>query len=259
VRPDCAGARRLLAAYLETTAEFARLCGLACLDARGPRYAPEALMEALRPLRSRQGKLGRGGDDAAVEEAIAHVFGAGAGRLMEVLRRGDEAASAPAASEPAAPVRGAEASVTAALEGLATLQSQGDLTPMQRDYIQALVLAVLRGRAEAPPGEGGAATLHTIATLLARTGPTLTEDAWDWIAREEDAELLQFLTALAALDDAGAELGLVRRALFENRCICRFALGVLQADANRTGVPHAAGPPVTVPSPPPVTEPEGQR
>ena len=52
--PDCEGALRLLAAYLEATRDLGRLCGLACLDARGPRYAPEALMvRCLKYRRSR--------------------------------------------------------------------------------------------------------------------------------------------------------------------------------------------------------------
>jgi hypothetical protein len=215
-RPDEAGALRLMAAHLDATRDVGRLCGLACLDARGPRYAPEALMTALATLRARPGGLGRV-DDAAIEQALALVFGAGAARLMEVLRRREDAKEPP--EVPAASGGAAD------LEALATLPSPGDLTALQREHVHALALVAGGLQAdERAPAAGGAA-LQALATLLARSGPTLTEDAWDWIAREDDADLMRFLAALAALDDPGAELALVRRALFENRALCRYALG----------------------------------
>jgi hypothetical protein len=213
-RPEEPGALRLLGAYLEATRDLGRLCGLACLDARGPRHTPEALMAALALLRA-QGS--RGLDDASVEQALALVFGADGARLVEVLKR-CEAASTPAA--PASEARGEP------LEGLATLPSAGDLTPLQREHVRALVAEAL---ARAKPGcaVGG---LHAMATSLALTGPTLTEDAWDWITREPEADLVDFMTALASLelDEIAAA---VRRALFENRALCRYALGALHDDA----------------------------
>jgi hypothetical protein len=225
VRPDGPGALRLLAAYLEATRDLGRLCGLACLDARGPRYTPEALMKALASLSAQQGGgLGRL-DEATVEQALALVFGAGAGRLVEVLRHHQAAPATPAAPT-GGPSGGMSAEIeglaSAEIEGLATLPSKGDLTPLQRERVHALVVEAL---ARAKPGcaVGG---LHTMATSLALAGPTLTEDAWDWITREQDATLVDFVTTLATLQ-LDAELGAVRRALFENQRLCRYALDVL--------------------------------
>lgn len=90
----------------------------------------------------------------------------------------------------------------------------------------------------------GASPLHALATSLARSGPTLTEDAWAWMTREEDPDLLSFLTALAALD-AHAGLGTVRRALLESRVLRHYALGALRNEALMAAVEariQAAGP-----------------
>jgi hypothetical protein len=63
---------------------------------------------------------------------------------------------------------------------------------------------------------------RTIAAILARSGPTLTEDAWAWIQREDDVGVLRLLLGLAMLDPGGPP-ALARRALFENRALCRHA------------------------------------
>lgn len=176
-------------------------------------------MKALASLSAQQGGgLGRL-DEATVEQALALVFGAGAGRLVEVLRHHQ---AAPAT--PAAPTGGPSGGMSVEIEGLATLSSTGDLTPLQRERVHALVVEAL---ARAKPGcaVGG---LHTMATSLALAGPTLTEDAWDWITREPEADLVDFMTALASLE-LDETFAAVRRALFENRRLCRYALGVVQA------------------------------
>ena len=66
--------------------------------------------------------------------------------------------------------------------------------------------------------------------MLARGGPILTEDAWDWIDREDDPDLCAFLAALATLEPADAEGAALRRALLENRALCRYAAGVSRGD-----------------------------
>jgi hypothetical protein len=64
---------------------------------------------------------------------------------------------------------------------------------------------------------------RTVAALLAVGGPTLTEDAWDWIDREEDPETCRFLAGLCRLDPPDGDQADLRRALLENRTLCRYA------------------------------------
>src|ERR1019366_303923 len=65
-------------AHLEAHHDLPRLAGLVCLDARGPRYAPDAFARALA--------VGMRADPAAVEKALERGLGAGAARLMEEYR-----------------------------------------------------------------------------------------------------------------------------------------------------------------------------
>lgn len=194
---DGAATRGLLAAYLEASHhDLPRLAGLTCLDARGPRWSPDALARDLAALRL--------GEDA-VAAAFGVVFGGGAARLLAVFRA---ARAAPADPDPPAEV-GAD-------PPLAALESPADLTPSRRARVLA---AAARARAEAERADPPARWPETFAALIAQRGPTLTEDAWAWIAREEDPSLKAFLAALAAIDLDGE----VRRALFENRALCRYA------------------------------------
>ena len=87
--PGDPGARALLAAYLDAAGDLGRLAGLACVDARGPRWPPEAFVAALAWPGSRgpRSRL----DGAAVEHALGVVFGEGAATLcggVPIRRRG---------------------------------------------------------------------------------------------------------------------------------------------------------------------------
>jgi hypothetical protein len=120
------------------------------------------------------------------------------------------------------PARRPEGEVEAAL----ALSSAADLSPAQRDHI--LALACLARRHVVSSAEPPAALRRTIATLLAQNGPVLTEDAWAWIEREDDADVLGLLAALAALETRDPDLGRARRVLFESRPLCCHAAAALR-------------------------------
>lgn len=221
-RADRAEAQALLGAYLEATRDVTRLCGLSCLDGRGPRWTPEALVEVLA---ARSPRL----PAATLEPALAVVFGAGAARLVALYQQ-HTAEEAPR-SEPAGRDEPAPPAVERPLDRLPTLASPADLDPVAREEV--LRVACLAARASARPGRapGRAALGRTIAALLARSGPTLTEEAWGWILREEDLVVLGFLAALAALVPPDDGVATVRRALFENRALCRHAAAASRDEA----------------------------
>ncbi len=147
--------------------------------------------------------------------------------LLAVLGRAALAARKAPLPSPDPPPTGSAGE--APIEALAALASPGELEAGPRRRLHALARAVRETRSRVEDHGGavstGAARL-AIASLLARGGPTLTEDAWDWIEREEDAELCAFLAALAAFEPADAETASLRRVLLENRALCRYAAGV---------------------------------
>ena len=115
-----------------------------------------------------------------------------------------------------------------ALDALAGLTSPAELDAEQRGRIQAVATAAKEARRAlddlgGPPSAGTARP--AIANLLALRGPTLTEDAWDWIEREEDPALVGLVAGLAALEPTDPETGALRRVLLENRALCRYAAG----------------------------------
>jgi hypothetical protein len=157
-------------------------------------------------------------DPPGRDRALTLVLGAAAARRC-TARREPEAPATP---------NDADAAAQPGLEVLANLASPGELTTDQRERVHALAATVRTARRELDD-HGGPVSAGTarraVAGLLARNGPTLTEDAWEWIDREEDPDLCAFLTALAALAPAGEQVGL-RRALLENRALCRYAAGL---------------------------------
>ncbi len=227
--PGEAGALRLAAAYVDGTGDPGRLLGLACVDPRGPRWPPETFVAALAALADpRRAAVRPRAFEAALSEALAAVFGEDAPRLRAIFRAGVGGA----AGVPAVRATDETAAVRASIDALAALGSPGELDAGERERIKRLALAVgeVRRRVE---DHGGAvstgAARRTVAGLLARGGPTLTEDAWDWIDREEDPDLCAFLAGLATLEPADAETAALRRALLENRALCRYAAAAARA------------------------------
>jgi hypothetical protein len=103
---------------------------------------------------------------------------------------------------------------TSGVEKLASIASPAELGPEERARVHAVALAARQARSP-----------EDLASLLAR-GPTLTEDAWEWIEREQDPDLCAFVSSLAAFDPDGAEEASLRRVLLENRVLCRYAAAV---------------------------------
>ncbi len=188
----------------------------------GSRFAGKGLFRAVSLLYL--------AEPASRDAALATLFGRAA-------RQGQEGAdsmrfppSIPPASCPASP-----AGEVPAIDALTTLTSPGELDADQRDRILALALAARRHAEEqgGPASAGDARRISTIgvsnrrvapvASALARGGPTLTEDAWDWIEREEDPSVQGFLVALAGFEPGGSEQAALRRVLLENRALCRWA------------------------------------
>ena len=62
------------------------------------------------------------------------------------------------------------------------------------------------------------------AWILSEHGPTLTEDAWDAILAEEDTEALAWLATISSLRVDELRASQVRRALFENVVLRRYAI-----------------------------------
>jgi hypothetical protein len=221
-RPDASGALPLAVAYLDAYRDLPRLCGLACLDPRGPKYLPDAFVEALAVIQhaGRERRF----DDGALQQTLGAVFGAGAARLSAAFRTRAAGLEAErrAAETPAAAGR-AEGRRDDAIPA-----SPSELSAEQQREVQALAFAAIHKRPAASGAQAAAPSSlglrRAIAAALAQAGPTLTEDAWAWIEREEDHELLGFLGALAALGPRDAATARIARAIFESRELCRFAV-----------------------------------
>jgi hypothetical protein len=224
-RPGHGLARVLGDAVTPASCALPLLAAAMVVEARFPRWAM-----VHGDIDREQAEAARRWAETVLGRPIALPVRVDAWRLVERLGKGLAGQALVRPVAPAAQAWAGAESSAAELEGLATIPSPGDLTPVQREHVRALVADALR-RSKPGCALGG---LRTMATSLALTGPTLTEDAWDWILREQDTDLADFVTALATLE-LDAELGAVRRALFENRRLCRYALGLLDA------VPGARG------------------
>jgi hypothetical protein len=228
--PGDPGAQRLLAAHLDALHDVPRLAGLACLDARGPCWPPEAFAVAL-------GGLARPRfEEAAVEQALGMVFGEGATRLCAAFRAARGAGQGGGGGPPVEADGGIE------IERLAGVTSPAELGPVERERVHAVALLARdagrrRGDLDGLPSSG--ARRRAVAGLLAQ-GPPLTEDAWDWIERETDPDLCGFLAALASMEPADAEQTGLRRVLLENRVLCRYASAVLGGEGAAPAAPGRA-------------------
>lgn len=63
--------------------------------------------------------------------------------------------------------------------------------------------------------------LFFLTNITSDRGPHLTEDAWGWIDREADEELLKTLCLLALIDKHYKTFWNVRKSIFEKRWLCR--------------------------------------
>jgi hypothetical protein len=139
------------------------------------------------------------------------------------------------------------------IEELLILPSADDLSPQLREEVHRLAFAVRRLQARihdrsarasvqrpsvgvgplAILENGDASALrHALAQALSDHGPTLTLDAWNRIAREDDMDMLRFLLTMVLLvRESWASLFLLQRAMLENEALCRYAVEASRNDA----------------------------
>jgi hypothetical protein len=109
---------------------------------------------------------------------------------------------------------------------LAAIRDAGALAPLTRQRLAAFAHALGvapgehdRGRKVELARDPAAARLICAGTARER-GPMLTERAWAWILKEEDAAVLGLLLDLWSCEARSEETARVRRALLENRVLC---------------------------------------
>jgi hypothetical protein len=130
-------------------------------------------------------------------------------------------------------------------EALLTMAGPDELTDHLRALLDAFALAMrgvgaklareLREHPEAAEtilrGEDTGALRRCLVRLLGGAGPTLTEEAWEWIVAERDPHLVRVLLycAAAAMDvKPGAT---IKRAVFERRWLCEHVMEAMLDDA----------------------------
>jgi hypothetical protein len=233
--PESPGALHLFRASLEAKLGLAHLTGLACVDARGPRYAPKDFAGALAVVRRQMG-LAVAGKDTVLERALSRVFGNGRTRIAEAYYA--RLAALPALL-PASKAPGIEPEI----DQLTVPRTPGDLSPAQRHDLDRLARLTVQRLGPAIALE---AALPILANRMSHDEAPLTEGAWTWMASEKDPDILRFLAALAAtrVGVSDARLTRMRRVLFESPEVCRLA-ATLTLDAARsaaTGVDDLAMP-----------------
>jgi hypothetical protein len=141
----------------------------------------------------------------------------------------------------------ADALRAARLERIATALSAAMPARMDRAHLNTLA-ELVAGLAELMAGvedttEDPATSRGAIAAVLARSELPLHETAWQWILREEDRDLLRFLTALVTHSAGGAgadalpALLAAWRALLEDRALCRAAAAAIHAELRLAAPP----------------------
>lgn len=268
--PSSTGTVNLLIAWLNAGRELSEACRLACLDAQGPRYAPEAFADALastwvavprsarEPLCGLQkppgeahtvssllgswlldmGTSGRRlrvelGPDA-IARALGATFGDGGPALAARLHEKSAALESELrrhANDVSRFIEQASRRAGDDTEALATLHPVGSMGENQRDWARAMAWGVMQALASLRADPALAAHLSdareakgALVRLLARRTPTLTQDAWDAITSENDADALAWYLALASMGADELHAYQVRRALFENAELRQYAI-----------------------------------
>ncbi|HEU4409630.1 MAG TPA: hypothetical protein VFS43_30525 [Polyangiaceae bacterium] len=268
--PGSIGTVNLLIAWLNAGRELGEACRLACVDAEGPRYAPEAFVDALASTwvavaRSARGPLDPFRKPPGEAPTVASLLGSflldmgTSGRRLRVELGPDAIARALRATfgdgGPALAARLHEKS--AALEGelrrhaddvkrfverasqqagddteaLATLHPVDSMGENQRAWVRATAWGVMQALARLRADPAMAAQLSdapkakgALVRVLTRRPLTLTEDAWDAITSENDADVLAWYVALASMGADELRAYQVRRALFENAELRQYAI-----------------------------------
>jgi hypothetical protein len=119
-------------------------------------------------------------------------------------------------------------------EVLATIRAVDAMGPTQRTWVRGMAWSAMNVLAELRAGDpkiagmltGANTAKNLLVRLLAGEGPVLTEDGWDVLLAETDAEVLAFGVALAILRADELHASQVRRALFENAELRRHAIAI---------------------------------
>ncbi|MCI0695997.1 hypothetical protein L0337_28855 [candidate division KSB1 bacterium] len=110
------------------------------------------------------------------------------------------------------------------------LKSAENLSQNQRLLLEGMAYALSLTRAkfqEEDPGafQEAAERMHEqIVRISHHQGITLTEDAWKWIDRENDLELLRFVLMLVLIKNDEQKFWNMRKGLLENRNLCQAVL-----------------------------------
>lgn len=243
----------VILAWLDATGDLETLCRLACHDERGPRHAPEDMIRALAGSwhaiaaeddghltieRERPSPIGayllgqrlRARMPAeAIQTTLARVFPDDSARLLALLdtRIAESRNSIRRLNER---LGGSERPVPGVwhknLPDLAVLGSAEELSDADRSNIRHLLAGVHTAAQPRPLPADAAACRYLIATQLAEETLVLTEDAWEWIAEEDELEVLQLLVLLSLMSYPPEPFFSVRWALFENRVLCHLAVAL---------------------------------
>ena len=176
--------------------------------------------------------------DAA--DIVARCFPMDATRLVQILRQRTAEASASLAGlceslrqNLSLPANQAQENDTS---GLVLARSLAELSESQRRTVRYCVFGMLEvaRKLEADSRFRKVRTGSTeqlrkrVLSTLERISLTLTAEAWEWIEREKDPEMLRFLLLVGALDLSEMVVHDVRRALLESESLCREVLGLMQ-------------------------------
>ncbi|WP_437674761.1 hypothetical protein [Sorangium sp. So ce131] len=176
-------------------------------------------------------------EPAALAADLSAVFGDRGSALAEQLR--EESAKIEAQLREHADVLKtllAEAGDVARddTDALAVLRSADAMGPKQRTWVQAMAWRVMTelvhfrdGNPKMAEGLDDAAQgKHLLVRMLAEQPPVLTEDAWEGILAESEAEVIAWRIALVSLRISELHASQVCRAFLENAELRAYAIGI---------------------------------
>lgn len=271
--PSSLGGIRLVIAWLNAGRDLREACRLACLAPEGPRFSPEAFVDALAstwvaippPAREPLGVFRKPSgashtvatllgsffldmnaigrhlrihiEPATIAAGLSVVFGDQGPALAAQLREKSakiEAQLRERADDVNSFVARASEQAGDDTEALVAIRSADAMGPNQRRWVRVMAWSVMKVLASFRDGDPKIAATLAVAEkaksllvrALAERPPVLTEDAWDIILAESDAEVLAWWVALMSMRGDELHQSQVRRAFFENAEIRRHAMAI---------------------------------
>jgi hypothetical protein len=117
------------------------------------------------------------------------------------------------------------------------LKSLGKINERQTILLQSLAYRLAKVRAQVMKEfpqifqETASSLWEKIIKLAERNYVILAEDAWQWIDKEKDLELLQLVFICLLIDDSEVVFLNMRRAVLEKRDFCRTVLKMTHEEA----------------------------